>query len=355
MALAAAAVQGVLFTLLSGTWLRRISVALQTLLLAALIMNLVLIPLLGLMLPKLVMVDHTALSFLPGFWFTGLYEQLLTSSKHPVLLRLGDTALWALAGAAGLFLVTYLPGYIRQARKSIQEPTPSPKGPGWLSRHTAGLATKALLRSPVECAIFHFIGSTITRSAQHRIFLAVYGGFGAALAVMTLSPKQSSSLWEIDFGDAGMLRLPLTLSFVLVSGLRAAFNYPAQLRANWLFQLTETYGIGLYMNAARKWIWPAPSCRWSCCSCRWSSRIKMERCPVPPFLIGASAVLNEVMFAGLRKVPFTCSYFGGRATWSVWQSLLIGFTTYSHAMRRGRFGCCAIPGHPALGSGCAPL
>lgn len=43
---------------------------------------------------------------------------------------------------------------------------------------------------------------------------------------MTLSPKQSSHLWEIDFGDAGMLRLPLTLSFVLVSGLRAAFNYP---------------------------------------------------------------------------------------------------------------------------------
>lgn len=132
----------------------------------AVIMNLVLIPLLGLMLPKLVMVDHTTLSFLPGFWFTCLYEQLLTSSKHPVLLRSSDTALWALAGAAGLFLVTYLPDYMRQARKSIEEPTPSPKGPGWLSRHTAGLATKALLRNPIERAIFHFIGATITRSAQ---------------------------------------------------------------------------------------------------------------------------------------------------------------------------------------------
>ena len=85
---------------------------------------------------------------------------------------------------------------------------------------------------------------TITRSLKHRLFLATYGGFGAALAVMTLA-----------IGPVrGCCRLPLTLSFVLVSGLRAAFNFPSELRANWAFQISEITGVRRYLAATRKWI-----------------------------------------------------------------------------------------------------
>jgi hypothetical protein len=39
------------------------------------------------------------------------------------------------------------------------------------------------------------------------------------------------------FYPAGLLAVELTLSFFVVSGLRAAFNLPAELRANWIFQV----------------------------------------------------------------------------------------------------------------------
>lgn len=68
-----------------------------------------------------------------------------------------------------------------------------------------------------------------------------------------------------------------------------------------------------------------------------------------------SAVLIEVMFAGFRKVPFTCSYFGGKGNLvGLAVIYVIGFTTYSHAMAALEvwllrhplaiplwFGCCA--------------
>ena len=64
-------------------------------------------------------------------------------------------------------------------------------------------------------------------------------------------PWRSSPLTS---GPAGLLRLPLTLSFVLVSALRAAFNFPSELRANWAFQLGEIHPVAEYLSATRKWI-----------------------------------------------------------------------------------------------------
>ena len=58
----------------------------------------------------------------------------------------------------------------------------------------------------------------------------------------------------MSFYAAGLLSVPLTLSFFAVSGLRAAFNFPAELRANWIFQICESEDSMPHMRAARKWI-----------------------------------------------------------------------------------------------------
>jgi hypothetical protein len=52
-------------------------------------------------------------------------------------------------------------------------------GPGPLARVIA-TAVHRWLRDPVECGVFHFIGQTIARSLKHLLFLATYGGLGAA-------------------------------------------------------------------------------------------------------------------------------------------------------------------------------
>ena len=119
-----------------------------------------------------------------------------------------------------MFLLTFLPGYRGHARRVLETTPPAAAGPGRLRTAFDRLLRRTLLRHPVEYAVFHFIAQTITRSVKHRLFLATYGGFGAAFAVITFigGPRDSCVL-------------PLTLSFILVSGLRAAFNFPAELGA----------------------------------------------------------------------------------------------------------------------------
>jgi len=274
----------------------------------------------------------------PGYWFAGLYEHfrpavgnaahLLNSpGDRPAvafLLHLGSVAAWTLAGVAGLFVLTYLPGYQRQARKILEGPQPNPSGPTWLRRAILGTIDGRILRQPVQMAVFHFINQTITRSMKHRLFLATYAGCGGALAVLTFGS-----------GHAGLLRLPLTLSFILVSALRAAFNFPSQLRANWAFQVSESHQTRDYLVAMRKWIvvcaivplflLDAPV---EFVAFAWAAAIFHLA-----FGIALSLLLMETMFLGFRKVPFTCAYLPGKINLVALSVIyVLGFTMYSNIM-----------------------
>ncbi len=145
-------------------------------------------------------------------------------------------------------------------------PVPAACAPRW----TACCGARCCAH-PVEYAVFHFISQTITRSLKHRLFLATYGGFGAAFAVMTFGD-----------GPSGLLILPLTLSFILVSGLRAAFNFPAELGANWAFQLSEITSAEPYLAATRKW---------------------MLACAILPLFAAHGADGVRLLPAGRRPVP----------------------------------------------------
>jgi hypothetical protein len=159
---------------------------------------------------------------------------------------------------------------------------------------------------------------------KHRLFLATYGGFGAALAVMNFGS-----------GPSGLLVLPLTLSFILVSGLRAAFNVPAELSANWAFQLSEVTDVEPYLAATRKWtlvcaILPL-----------FLLMAPMEFACFPAatalfhmaYGITTSVLLMEIMFFGFRKVPFTCAHFPGKVNLTFLAVIYIfGFSAYSRTM-----------------------
>ena len=306
-ALVIAAIHGVIATVFRGAWYQRISVGVQTLLMFSLVMLLFLTPMLAFSTERLVHVKSPFLYWFPGSWFIGFYEQLRPATGEALLQRVGSRAIPAILISAAVFVITFLgvrtpnaPATARERRRYIT------------------------LRHPVQNAIFHFISQSITRSVKHRLFLATYGGFGAAVAVMSTMS-----------GSEGLLRLPLTLSFVLVSGLRAAFNFPSELRANWAFQLGEIHSVGTYLTATRKWI--------ACCGI------------VPLFVLLApmeflcfsrgaavfhlaygltlSLVLMELMFLGFRKIPFTCAHFPGKVNLSFLAVMYVfGFTTYSRTM-----------------------
>jgi hypothetical protein len=323
-ALAAAAIQGALITVLSGKLYRRVSVAVQTVLMSALVTMLFLSPLLADGAHQLIRNGNPVVYYFPGFWFTGLYELLRPAVGDPALLRLGHLAIEALAWAAGLFVLTYLPGYRRHARKILEMSQPSAAGPGIVQRSIGRFFDVHLLKRPVERAVFHFISQTITRSAGHRLFLATYGGFGAALAVASLPA-----------GRFGLLRTELMLSFILVSGLRAAFNVPAELRGNWVFRISEGADVAEYLAAARKWIVACGivplflvAAPFELALFRWTTAVFHLA-----YGVTLSVLLTEILFFGFRKVPFTCAYFPGKINLIGLSVIYVfGFTAYSDTM-----------------------
>lgn len=322
-ALAIASIHGLLATLFRGRLYRRASVAVQTILMFALVMLLFLTPLVAWSTEHLVKTNSAFLYWFPGSWFIGFYEQLRPVTRNPLLHNLGARALPAIGIASVLFVLTFLRG--------------APAAP---PASVAARRRWITLRSPVQNAVFHFITQSITRSVKHRLFLATYGGFGAAVAVLSASS-----------GPEGLLRLPLTLSFVLISALRAAFNFPSELRANWAFQLGEIQPLGDYLAATRKWI----------VACAIAPLFlllaPMEFLRFSPGLAlfhlayGAtlSLLLLEVMFLGFHKIPFTCAHFPGKVNLSFLAVIYIfGFTTYSRTLAALEQWLSGSPGYAAL-------
>jgi hypothetical protein len=338
-ALAVASIKGVLITCLGGKALRSVSVWIQTILIGTFVMLIFVCPFMISDIGQLVTKHSPIVYWYPGFWFTGLYEWMRPAADSQDLRNLGALAVKAFCCIAVLFPLALLPGYRSHARKVLETPESNPSGPGRLARRLNLALNYALLRSPLQRAVFHFIGQTITRSMKHRVFLASYAGFGAALAITELASPGS-----------GLLELPLTLSFVLISGLRAAFNFPSELRANWSFQISETDDTGEYLMATRKWIVllgvlplfallaPVEFIRFP-----WNVAVFHLA-----FGVTLSALLAEVMFAGFRKVPFTCAHFPGKFNLAGLSAVyLLGFTMYSQKMAALELWLSARPGPAA--------
>ncbi|HLK69222.1 MAG TPA: hypothetical protein VKU19_37575 [Bryobacteraceae bacterium] len=320
-ALSIGALQGVLITLLPGKAYRRTSATIQTVLMTLLVMLLFLTPLLASAMQSLAESANSLIYYYPGYWFIGLYERMRPATHDPVLLRLGTLALRGLWIAAVLFIGTYLPFYRRHARKMLETPEPSASGASRLGSWAGDVIERTLVPRPIESAVFHFIGQTIRRSIKHRLFLATYGGFGVALALMTSRSDHD-----------GLLRLSLMLSFVLISGLRAAFNFPSELRANWAFQITETTDIDEYLTATRKWIAACAILPLFGLLAPAELIFFPWRAALFHLAFGAvlSLLLMELLFLDFRKVPFTCSRLPGKVNLvGLSVAYILGFTLYS--------------------------
>jgi hypothetical protein len=211
-----------------------------------------------------------------------------------------------------------------------------PAGPSRLRAWFDRAVNRWLLPHPLERATFHFITNTILRNAKQRLFLATYGGIAIALAlpaVVRISTRPSARL--LLFDAAGLLGIPLTLSFFVVSGLRAVFNFPAELRANWIFQVCENEERLPHLRAVRKWIvlmGVAPLFALLAPVEVWFRGWALAFVHIT-FALVLSMVLLNLLLVWFRKIPFTCSYFPGKTSMAVMFFIyLTGFATYSWSM-----------------------
>ena len=257
VALVFAGLQGVLINCLTGRAFRRVSPWVQMASMAFLITILFLTPLLAGSIRPLFEQHSPLLRWFPPFWFLALvHGPASRAARRRVIPRHR-----AARDAGGRVRRLRVRGDLLRRILAARAAHHGKRGDhGRSARAGCGaafdrLVNAHLLPHPLERATFHFISSTILRSARHRLFLATYGGIAIALALPNLAwlgtrPGAPS----VVFTAAGLLPVPLILTFLCVTGLRGAFNLPAELRANWVFQTAESEERVPHIRAARKWI-----------------------------------------------------------------------------------------------------
>ena len=107
---------------------------------------------------------------------------------------------------------------------------------------------------------------------------------------------------------------PLACSVVILSGIRHVMSVPSELRANWMFQITESQGRKQWMQAMERFVMAyavlpvyvvlTPV---SVAILGWGMTLRMT---ILQLLV--SLLIFEVRFHSWQQLPFACSYRPGQ-------------------------------------------
>ncbi|WP_263355755.1 hypothetical protein [Acidicapsa ligni] len=325
-ALVMLAIKGVMLCVLPSRWFGLISPILQSLSITVLLLVLFLYPLLASHMQMLLEGHATFAGFIPPLWFLGLYEQLLYGSSAPAgAYALESIGLYATAAAASLAVLTYPLAWSRQKKRALEGAS---KARGQSSSVIANLLHRTLLSRPQQRAIFHFISQTITRSTRYQVYLAIYSGVGFALAlcsVLTLQVLPNNSTGKLSFAlsNSGLHAVLPLLLFWLVTGLRAAYAFPVDMLARWVFPINLPYP-GNDAKAAKTWVLLFCGLITSAVFCillalKWSY---LDLALQAIYGTSLSLLLADLFFVGRTQIPFTRPRMPGRT------NLPIVFTLY---------------------------
>jgi hypothetical protein len=330
------AVQGVIVVLTPRMWLRRISVVTQTAFIGALVLTL---PILN-RLPALAGYLHTkprALYLMPPAWFLGL-QQWLLGERDPYFSRLAGAAILGTVAVCAIGAICFLVVYRRFDGVVLRTAAGSARTPLKLraptERHPAGQAVRA------------FTAATLGRSGLHQVVFVGLFAIGFALAVNRLLPGSAGR--ERFFVNA-VLAAPLTLIAAAVLGLRAALLLPANLRAAWIFGVTENSATRRHqLDAVRHIVLglcvalPAALAFPLQAAALGVSRA-LASLPVVLFL---GWIFVDIAFGRWRRIPFTCTFLFAKRPPAY--PLLVAFLAF------GVFGTLGTGMLAAAGSGPRP-
>ena len=205
---------------------------------------------------------------------------------------------------------------MKAARVGAGEP------PRWIAS-----VVHSVVREPGERAVFHFIGQTITRNNKYQVYLAMYCGTGLAFAVacgVTLHAKGGG--WALS--EKGLHALMPLLVFWTVAGLRAAFAFPLNLAAAWVYRVTRVTNAAMNecAEAARRW---ALMCALGVVACvaavlagfGWNARELLVQVVCGVVL---SVLLTDAFFMFLQSIPFAQPRMPGKTSLPLMLTLYVG-------------------------------
>jgi len=171
-------------------------------------------------------------------------------------------------------------------------------------------------------ALVHFNIRTVFRSRQHRLILSFFLGLAFTIVVLYVkTPLAQNNLQGAPNTNPWLqANVPLLVSSIVmmwfaVIGTRIVFAMPIELRANWIFRMTNVRGVQDCLSATRRslltlavapvWMIWAGVLLWL-----WPLRPAAEHLAVLGLL---GAILVEACLQDFHKIPFTCSYLPGKA------------------------------------------
>lgn len=321
--LCVAAFQGIWISLCSPLAWRRISPWLQMFAMCLMVLAVLLFPVYSLAVRFFPSGHAGWVWWIPPYWFRGV-AALFGPTSSPQLETLGVFGLKALGFALSAFCITWTAGYARHYRLTLEtQDMVTPR------RRMRTRLFDGLLGSSEARAIFEFTGQTLARSRKHRLFLATYLSAGLSLGVFAAVIVTREG---IRVSPGGLRSLSALIVFFVVSGFRGAFQFPAELPANWLFQLSESgwenaSGSAVRLRVLVSGLAPALVL---------IAPLEIGTWGLPSGLLHlalqavAGLLLIEVLFYSFDKIPFACSYYpGGLNLIFLAIAYLYGLTTYS--------------------------
>jgi hypothetical protein len=210
-------------------------------------------------------------------------------------------------GAVSVVLFAAVGAYLWNARRvAALAPAPPPSmRHGW--QFGGQLANVLLVRDPAARAGFYFTLAAIWRSNNHRLTLACAAAAGFAMALVALS---NANIQQGGGPSARLLAMQPLLYGALLVGFRHVIRVPAELRANWGFQLawrdrTRAFVAGVRRAAIIALVLPALAIL--------LPLFIFVLGPVPALMhaglgLAGAIVLLEALMLSYDKVPFTCTY-----------------------------------------------
>jgi hypothetical protein len=246
---------------------------------------------------------------LPSTWFLGLCQSW-RGRAGPVLTALSRLALPGIAAVATLALGTYAVGYRRHFVRiaEIADTAAPPRSPR-ISRWGV-LLDRLALRTPFQKGCFRFVWKTLLRSEAHRLVLTGVGGLGLVLASQALLDAfEGSKSLRAAALSPDALSIPFILAFLVIVGLRIAFEIPAELPSNWIFQLMLDSDGRECEQLARKviLILVLPGLVTIAFPVYAYLEGWVVACLHTLLVVTWAVLLTNIVLIRFRKLPFTCS------------------------------------------------
>jgi hypothetical protein len=282
--------------------------------------------------------NQALLAVLPSYWFLGLFQQL-NGSMVPAFAPLARRAWLGLAVEICGGVASVLLAYFRTMGKTVEEPDIVPG----VHRMNWWLWFGPQFGSLLETCVALFSIRTLLRSRQHRVLLCFYlgTGFAIVLACVKTALGQRGFLHgpRGDVVDLAFLVASLWVICFAVIGVRVVIAMPHTLRANWIFRMTETRGVGEYLAAVRRSLLAiALAPVWLLLAVLFLFR--WPTWPVAGHLVVlglVGVIVVELCLDGFHKLPFACSYLPGQPKVYVvfWGLLLVLVPLSAARVERG--------------------